>query len=268
VNWSNIKVLAVDDMRDILDYFQEIMSNLGISCDVAVSGEEALESIARQGPYDIYFVDWRMPGLDGIELSRRIKELGSENIVIMISAVEWSSIEEEARSAGVSRFLPKPLFASAIADCINECLGLDNLLAAKNLAPALAENFEGRRIILAEDIEVNREIVLSFLEPTSISVDCAENGAEAVRLFSAAPDKYDLIFMDVQMPEMDGYQATRRIRALGAPNAKLIPIVAMTANVFREDIEKCIDAGMNDHVGKPLDIEEVMSRLRKYLGKH
>jgi signal transduction histidine kinase/CheY-like chemotaxis protein len=125
--------------------------------------------------------------------------------------------------------------------------------------------YKGRRVLLVEDMEINREIVIALLEPTLLEIDCAENGIEAVRIFGEAPQKYDLIFMDVQMPEMDGYEATRRIRALDCPNAKTIPIIAMTANVFREDIEKCLNAGMNDHVGKPLAIEEVLDRLYKYL---
>jgi two-component system, sensor histidine kinase and response regulator len=114
-------------------------------------------------------------------------------------------------------------------------------------------------------VEINREIVLALFEPTSLEIDCAENGAEAVRKFSEAPGCYDLIFMDIQMPEMDGYEATRRIRALDMPKAKSIPIIAMTANVFREDVEKCIEAGMNSHVGKPLDFDEVLERLKSYL---
>jgi signal transduction histidine kinase/CheY-like chemotaxis protein len=127
------------------------------------------------------------------------------------------------------------------------------------------ESFEGCRILLAEDVEINREIVLSLLEPTSVMIDCAANGAEAVELFSASPGKYDMIFMDVQMPEMDCYEATQCIRTLDVPNAKSVPIVAMTANVFREDIEKCRAAGMDDHVGKPIDLDEVLSKMHKYL---
>jgi CheY-like chemotaxis protein len=122
--------------------------------------------------------------------------------------------------------------------------------------------------LLAEDVEINREIVLALLEPTGLSIDCAENGAQAVEMFKAAPEKYNLIFMDLQMPEMDGFEATRRIRAFEAelhPGSEGIPIVAMTANVFKEDVEKCLAAGMNDHVGKPLDMDEVMLRLKIYL---
>jgi PAS domain S-box-containing protein len=125
--------------------------------------------------------------------------------------------------------------------------------------------FAGRRILLAEDVEINREIVMALFEPTRLEIDCAENGIEAVRKFSEAPDAYDLIFMDVQMPEMDGYDATRRIRELDLPKAKTIPIIAMTANVFREDVEKCLEAGMNGHIGKPLNFEEVLEKLRVYM---
>jgi CheY-like chemotaxis protein len=125
--------------------------------------------------------------------------------------------------------------------------------------------YKGRKILLAEDVEINREIVLTLLEPTLLEIDCAENGTQAVSMFTEAPEKYDMIFMDIQMPEMDGYEATRCIRALDVPAAKKIPIVAMTANVFREDIERCIEAGMNDHLGKPLDFIMVMEKLRTYL---
>jgi CheY-like chemotaxis protein len=181
----------------------------------------------------------------------------------MISSTEWSVIADEARAAGVDRFLPKPLFPSDIADCINECLGRG---ASPEAVPrGGADVFTGRHLLLAEDVEINREIVLSLLEPTELEIDCAENGAEALRLFSENPDRYDMIFMDVQMPEMDGLEASRRIRALDYPKAKAVPIVAMTANVFREDIEKCLAAGMNDHVGKPLDMDAVLEKLRRYL---
>ena len=125
--------------------------------------------------------------------------------------------------------------------------------------------FKGKRLLLAEDVEINQEIVIALLEPTQLEIDCAGNGAEALRLFSEAPEKYDMIFMDVQMPEMDGYEATRRIRALGSSRAQEIPIVAMTANVFREDIEKCLAAGMNEHIGKPIDVKELLAALHKYL---
>jgi signal transduction histidine kinase/CheY-like chemotaxis protein len=267
VKRGNLRVLVVDDTKEILEYFLEIMQQLGISCDAAESGEAALTLLRRNAPYDIYFVDWKMPGMNGIELCRRLKEQDNgKSVVIMISATEWSVIEKDAKEAGVVKFLAKPLFVSAIADCINECLGLGNNLPERIEAEDSEYGcFKGYRIILAEDVEINREIVLALLEPTGLAIDCAENGKEALRIYSVTPDKYDMIFMDIHMPEMDGYEATRCVRTLGTPAAKRVPIVAMTANVFREDVERCMAAGMNDHIGKPLDFAQVMQKLHKYL---
>jgi CheY-like chemotaxis protein len=259
--------MAVDDDPDILAYFNEIMQRFGVSCDTAISGDEALALVTQKGDYHIYFVDWKMPGMDGIQLTYRLKERASGNsVVIMISAAEWTSVADEAKKAGVDKFLSKPLFPSSIADIINECLSIDR----RHMQEAqmdITGLFSGHHVLLAEDVEINREIVQALLEPSKLEIDCAENGREAVRMFSEAPEKYDMIFMDVQMPEMDGYEATRRIRALDTPKAKTIPIVAMTANVFREDVERCLEAGMNSHVGKPLDFNEVMIKLRTYLPK-
>jgi CheY-like chemotaxis protein len=266
-NWGNVKVLAVDDDPDILEYFAQIAAQMGFACDTASGSEEALRLIAEKGAYDIYFVDWKMPGVNGIELARRIKGnevQAAKSVIIMISATEWDFIQDEAKEAGVDKFLPKPLFPSPIADSINECLGVN--VTGGEIQTGETVSYQGRCILLAEDVEINQEIVLTLLEPTCLTIDCANNGAEALRMFSAAPEKYDMIFMDVQMPEMDGYEATRRIRALeNVPNAASIPIVAMTANVFREDVENCLAAGMNDHVGKPLDIDEIFEKLRKYI---
>jgi len=261
------RILAVDDDPDILSYFKNIARQFGVSCDTAASGTEALQLVEQNGSYNIYFVDWKMPGMDGIALTRALKakSSGSENpVAIMISAAEWSVIEGEAKEAGINRFLPKPLFPSAIADIIGDCLGGEYKVKKKK--PEIAGLFAGRRVLLAEDMEINREVVITLFDPTQLEVDCAGNGIEVIRKFSETPDKYDLIFMDVQMPEMDGYEATRRIRALDIPQAKTIPIIAMTANVFREDVERCINAGMNDHIGKPIDFEEVLNKLRFYFG--
>ena len=268
-DWSNIRTLVVDDDPATLEYFGEIMKGFGAFCDTAASGEEALRLIVRNGAYDVYFVDWRLPGIDGIELTETLKAKKKEAgnyFVIMMSATEWSLIEDDAKKAGVDKFISKPLFPSAIADVINECFGKDQL-QAENPAQGAAVTFEGRHILLAEDVDINREIVMALLEPTRMTIDIAENGAEAVRMFSEAPDKYDMILMDVQMPEMDGYEATRRIRALGTPKAANIPIIAMTANVFREDIERCIAAGMNSHIGKPINFDEVLDKLKTYLAQ-
>jgi signal transduction histidine kinase/CheY-like chemotaxis protein len=275
VNLNNVRILTVDDDPDILTYFRDITHELGVMCDTAISGEEALKLVNQKGNYHIYFVDWKMPGMDGIQLARELKaqtlkaytqklQTSENSVVIMISAAEWSAVAEEAKNAGVDKFLSKPLFPSVIAEIINECLSVDKELVEKSLAN-IAGVFAGRRVLLAEDVDINREIVKTLLEPTHLQIDCAENGAEAVRMFSEAPEKYDMIFMDIQMPEMDGYDAARHIRALKIPKAKTVPIVAMTANVFKEDVERCLEAGMNSHVGKPLDFKEVLEKLNKYL---
>jgi len=267
INLSNIRIMTVDDDPDILKYFFEIVQSFGIMCDIATSGEKALQLIDKNGSYHIYFIDWKMPVMDGLQLTREIKSRVSQNsIVIMISALEWSAIADEAKAAGVDKFLSKPLFPSTIAEVINECLGVDKRQSERSQAADIAGIFAGRRILLAEDVEINREIVQTLLEPTKVEIDFAENGAEAVRKFTENPKKYEMIFMDIQMPEMDGYEATRRIRALDIMMAKTIPIVAMTANVFKEDIERCLEAGMNSHIGKPIDFDEVLKTLHSFLG--
>jgi len=268
VNFRNLRVLFVDDDDNIREYFEDIAKRLGFNCDIAASGAEALGMIRKNPPYDICFIDWKMPYMDGMELSLEIRKGGeARSIIVMISAHEVAGIEDVAKSVGVDRFLSKPLFPSAISNIISESLGVK---AALDTAEEEDENnetddFSGRRILLAEDVDINREIVIALLEPLSLEIECAANGQEAVKMFSEAPTRYDLIFMDVQMPEMDGYEATRLIRASGLPQSREIPIIAMTANVFREDVEQCLAIGMNEHVGKPLNFADVLAILRKYL---
>ncbi|MDR2051186.1 MAG: response regulator [Deltaproteobacteria bacterium] len=263
----NIRILAVDDDPDIREYFTELTRQSGVACDTASSAPEALRLMEEGGFYDIYFVDWQMPGMNGADLAARIRrDKAEQSVVVMISASDWNQIGDEAKKS-VDKFLPKPLFRASIFECINECLlrAGDKFEEEDNAQGGEEGQFEGYRVLLVEDIEINREIVLSLLDPTLLEIDCAENGAEALRMFKEAPGRYDMILMDVQMPEMDGYEATRRIRALGTPLALEVPIVAMTANAFREDIEHCLQAGMNDHLGKPLDYNGVILMLRKYL---
>jgi CheY-like chemotaxis protein len=262
---ENVRILVVDDDPDILEYFVDVMQRMGLSCDTAASADDALRLVEQNSAYDICFVDWKLPGMNGIELTSKLKSRELDRVVvIMISATEWSVIEEDAKKAGVDKFLPKPLFPSALADVINECFGAGRGQKSESeteIVPCL----EGYHVLLAEDVEINREIVSILLKPTLLDIDFAENGKEAVRMFSESPEKYDVIFMDVQIPEMDGYEATRRIRGLDIPKAGSIPIIAMTANVFKEDIEKCRDVGMNGHIGKPLDMDDVFALLKTYL---
>jgi CheY-like chemotaxis protein len=264
LNWSSIRILSVDDDPEVLQYFRDSMVRFNAHCDTAASAEEALNLVGQNGHYDIYFVDYNMPGTNGIELTKLLKAKPGNAAVVLISAIDSSYIEEDAKKAGIDKFMSKPLFPSTIADMVGQCMGMDQYREqeARTDSPDV---FPGRCILLVEDVEVNREIVMALLEPTLLKIDCAVNGVEAVRMFSDAPEKYDLIFMDIQMPEMDGYEATGRIRALDNRYAKTIPIVAMTANVFRKDIERCEEAGMNGHIGKPLNLDDVMDKLRTFL---
>ncbi len=265
VDWSKLRILVVDDSLDQLDYFRNIAARLGIGgLQTAQSGEEACLLIEQEPPFDLYFVDWKMPGMNGMELTRRIKALGKQSVVIMISAAEWGRIEEEAQQAGVDKFLAKPIFASSVADCISEYAG-STMLLQQDQEDDSNGCYAGHCILLAEDVEINQEIVIALFEHTGLLIECARTGLEALEMFEAGINRYEIIFMDIHMPEMDGYEATRRIRKLTHSRASEIPIIAMTANVFREDIEKCLEAGMDAHVGKPLNFDEVNNILRRYL---
>ncbi|MDR0645366.1 MAG: response regulator [Treponema sp.] len=272
----SIRLMVVDDDPELLQYFGEIVERFGFSYDLASGGEEALALIEKNGPYSFYFIDWKMPGLNGIELSRKIKEndVRNNSVIIMISATEWSIIEKEAKTAGVDKFLSKPFFPSSIMDCINDYLGTEYSPADEKAVGDNSGCFEGYHILLAEDVPINQEIFIALLEHTKLGIDCADNGAKALDMYQAETEKYDAILMDVQMPDVDGFEATRRIRTFEAEHysasntselPKKIPIIAMTANVFQEDIDKCLAAGMNDHLGKPIDIDEVITKLSHYL---
>jgi CheY-like chemotaxis protein/two-component sensor histidine kinase len=263
---ENMRVLIVDDEHTVCAYFSDLFGQIGLQCTTAANGFDACKTIEESGPYDIYFIDWRMPGMDGIELTRNIKAYakGRPSVVVMISSADWAVIKDMALDAGVSKYLLKPLFSSAIIDCRNECLGLDTADGDENTEINTGK-FAGKKLLVAEDVEINREILISLLEDTGISIDCAENGLEALDMVSAAPNKYDMILMDIQMPKMDGLEATRRIRALPMPNVTNLPIIAMTAHVFKSDIEECLAAGMDDHIGKPFDIDDVQKKLNKHL---
>ncbi len=264
---DNIRVLAVDDSEDVLTYFRYLFEPGKIVCDTAVSGRAALAQVQKNAaaPYNVIFIDWMMPEMDGIELTRRIKMLDHDNsVIIMISATEWSVIEKEALDAGVQHFIQKPLFSSVIMDCINECLADKSLSQRPSVAKTKEELFAGKTILLADDMEINREIVIALLEGTGVQIHCVENGKEAVEKYQMQPQLFDLILMDIHMPEMDGFEATQKIRSLeNCPEAQRVPIIAMTANVFREDIEKCLECGMNEHIGKPIDLDELIEKIKK-----
>jgi PAS domain S-box-containing protein len=279
IDLSKVHCLVVDDSEDILEYFTSIGDRYGIRFSGVDGAGGALALLDRGEEYDVYFIDWKMPGMNGAQLTKEIKRrTGSMGVVVMISAYDWHDIEQEATTAGVDKFLKKPLFPSPVVDCINEVLGKAAMAACAAKGEEEGDGggeygtikdgaFSDRRLLLAEDVEINREIVTTLLEPSGIRIDVAENGVEAVEMFAKDPGRYDLVFMDMQMPEMDGLEATERIRAMQDPRAQRVPIVAMTANVFREDVERCLAAGMDDHLGKPLYFEEVVEKLKKYLPK-
>ncbi|MDR1732727.1 MAG: response regulator [Synergistaceae bacterium] len=266
---ENLRVLVVDDSERSLKCFSSLAEGLGIVCDVAKSTEEACRVLDEEGEraFSLVFVDWHMPDGDGAERVRILKERhGRKNVVVMASGSEWGNIRTEAENAGAGAFLPKPFFPSNLVNCIEEYLGRTKVSDAQTEPEEALEGcFEGRRILLAEDVEINQEIVIALLEETRVDIEPVQNGLEAVEAFKKNPEKYDLILMDIHMPEMDGYQATRTIRSLGIPRAAEIPVVAMTANVFREDVERCLAAGMNDHIGKPIDINEIIKKLKHWL---
>ena len=265
VKRDDIHILVVDDDTSVLEYFTAVAQRYHFHCDVATDGEEALEKLKATGHYDIFFIDLIMQGMDGIELAAKIREETADNApIIMISSAEWSDFGEDARTIGVNKFVRKPLFASVIMDTICENLCAD--MSLEEYVEDKVPDYKDYHILLAEDIEINREIVYALLKPTGITITSAEDGLIALNTFSENPERFDMIFMDMQMPEMDGNTASVKIRSLDHPHAKRIPIVAMTANVFQEDIDRCLAAGMNDHIGKPLDYDDVLGKMKKYLG--
>jgi len=267
VNWSAIRVLATCGAEEIQGYFLQAARRLGFVCDISADSKQALSLIKKSDAYDIVFLDGKIPDIaDLIESVRKVRQFGQDRkqiqIAAIVSTLEWEILSEKFRSSGIDHYLSKPLLPHCITDCLRACFRVHDTPKKQEQEN---KDFTGRRALLAEDLEINQDIVKALLEPTHLEIVCAGNGMEAVEFFSESPEKYDIILMDVQMPEMDGYAATRRIRSLAAPNARTIPIIAMTANVFREDVEQCLAAGMNDHIGKPIVLDEVIKKLRKYL---
>ncbi len=270
---EDLRVLVIDDSYETCDYFKSIMDGFGVACDHALSGAEAIRRIqqtqAQGKPYHILFVDWRMPEMDGIETVRRVKDLLEENaLVIMISGADLSDVRQEAMQAGVHHFVSKPLFPSEVFNVLTSILNADSdKLPIKEHSVNVVPDLTAYTVLLAEDMEFNREVAISMLEVTHCAIDQAKDGREALDMFTADPTRYGCILMDMQMPEMDGLTATRAIRALDIPWAKKIPIVAMTANVFRDDIAQCLAAGMDDHIGKPIEDSTLYEKLAFYLQK-
>jgi signal transduction histidine kinase/CheY-like chemotaxis protein len=267
---TDLRLLVADDNSDVTDYFASMLASYSMKCDIAHSGAEALALIAdaakADAPYDIIFLDWTMPVMNGADTAREINAAGYPGVIVMISAKDWADMEDAMLPLGVTNFIAKPVLPSMLYDKIVQLT--DKALAMRkghNGRPAAngRHDWTGKRLLLVEDIEINREIMMGILEETGIEIVCSENGLEAVRRFEAG-ESYDLVLMDVQMPVLDGIGATKRIRTMGCSSAGKVPIVAMTANAFKEDIQQCLDAGMNGHIAKPIEIDSLMAALESY----
>jgi len=271
ISTDDIKLMIIENDSDVRNRFISIVEKFGIKTDAVSNIEEALtlveESNKTKKAYDIIFLDFDMPGNGGIEVIEKISSNIDKNTVIIITTfLKWHEIEDDARQYNITRYIIKPLFPSSVLDAIIDVVG--NTLKPPDLK---ATGIQGETvdlsdltILLVEDIEINREIFLALFEHTRISVDIAENGLIAVNKFLEDPSRYDLILMDIQMPEMDGHEATKRIREMDYQRAKEIPIIAMTANAFKEDVDRCLECGMNDHIAKPIDEKTVIDKILQY----
>ena len=268
---EEMRVLVVDDDNDTCEHAAVLLKGMGVNVDWALNGFEAIEKVRSACEddgrcYDVCFIDWCMPELDGIETARRMRRyVGPDVLIIIISAYDWSGIEEQAKAAGVNAFIAKPFFAS----------NLYNMLLTVSRKPELGfsavgnketYDFGGKKVLLVEDNELNMEIASELLKFVNLQVEHAENGKVAVNIFRNSKEKeYALIFMDIQMPLMNGYDAARCIRSSEHPAAGTIPIIAMTANAFNDDVQAAFDAGMNGHLAKPIDVEVLYKTIARYI---
>ena len=259
---EEMSVLVIDDDPIACEHAELVLGQVGIGCDVAESGAKGIEMAklrdARRDPYNLILVDWRMPEMDGIETTRRIREaVGHSTPIIILTSYNWDEVVDEALSAGVDTFVPKPLFASTVLDEFETAFKKRSASAPQRLA-----DLDGRRILVAEDAAINAEILTMILAERNMEADVAEDGSIAVSKFSAhEPGYYDAILMDMRMPVMDGLEATRAIRSLNREDAKGIPIIALTANAFDEDVQRSMHAGLNAHLSKPVDPESIYETL-------
>ena len=267
---EGLKALVVDDDFNTCDSVTKMLVKVGMRAEWTLSGKEAVlrarQSIEMSDVYHAYIIDWRLPDMNGIEVTRQIRSLHDDTPIIILTAYDWSDIEVEAKAAGVTAFCSKPMFLSDLRETLMSALGQKQTDAAQELLPQKDADFKGRHILLVEDNELNREIAQEILREYGFRVDTAENGAVAVeKVSTAAPGSYDLVLMDVQMPVMDGYTATRQIRALENPALAGVPILAMTANAFDEDRRRAMESGMNGFLSKPIVIGDLVQELHKIL---
>ena len=267
---EGLKALVVDDDFNTCDSVTKMLVKVGMRSEWTLSGKEAVlrarQSMEMGDAFHAYIIDWRLPDMNGIEVTRQIRSLGDDTPIIILTAYDWSDIEVEARAAGVTAFCAKPMFMSDIRDTLMTAIGQKQAEAEAEILPTAGSDFRGKCILLVEDNELNSEIAAEILNEYGFLVDTAENGAEAVeKVKNSKPGNYDLVLMDVQMPVMDGYEATKQIRALDNPALAGITILAMTANAFDEDKKKALECGMDGFLSKPIVIEELISILQKNL---
>ena len=267
INPEEMSVLIIDDDEVACEHARLVLEKAGISSEIAMSGAEAVEKVklrhARRTPYNLILVDWKMPDMDGVETTRRIREIvGNESAIIILTAYRWDDVLEEALQAGVDSFIPKPLFATVVIEEFKSAIKKKSMQGGE----VKKADLSGKRILLAEDMQVNAEIMLMVLEMREMLVDTAENGRIALEKFEESePGYYDAILMDVRMPEMDGLEATKRIRGLEREDAKQIPIIALTANAFDEDVQRSLQVGMNAHLSKPVEPERLYQTLEEFI---
>ena len=261
-----LEVLIIDDDEVLLETACDTLTALGTNPQIAESEDTALTKLVAKKEagksYDVIILDWKMPGTDGVELTKKIREIAGNDIsILLVSAYDWTQIEENAKHAGIDGFISKPLFRSSLFKKISEVLGLEQNAASQEENNS---DLQGMNILVAEDMDVNWEIISTLLGMYGINSRRAENGRVAVEMLkNIQPAEYDVVFMDIQMPEMNGLEATRRIRKLENPYAAGIPIIAMTADAFSENVAECLEAGMNSHIAKPIDINNVIKELKK-----
>ena len=264
---GEMSVLVVDDDPVACEHARLVLEKAGIACDVVYSGAEALEAVklrhARSNPYNLILVDLKMPDMDGVETAREIRKIiGQESAIIIITAYRWDDVMEDAIDAGVDGFVAKPLFANAIIEEFSSALHRKNAAAE----PKPGTDLKGRRILLAEDVDINADIIMMVLAMREMTCERVSNGREAVDRFTESkPGFYDAILMDIRMPEMDGLEATGVIRSLDREDAKSVPIIALTANAFDEDVQRSLQAGMNAHLSKPIDNDALFAILEELI---
>lgn len=268
---ASLPVLVVDDEQDSCESACEILRSIGMEAEYVLDGDSALARIAQAKEtgkdFSAVILDWKMPGKDGLKTAKEIRRTGGPVPIVVLSAYDWTDIEEEAQEAGIDAFISKPMFKSKLIHALQSVLGGSGKTEGINALDTFQQqDYSGIRVLLAEDNDINVEVAQELLGIVGIQAETAMNGQLAVDcVLEKEPGYYDLIFMDIQMPVMNGYEAAQVIRSSGREDLRSIPIIAMTANAFADDIQKSREAGMDDHISKPVDLERLEEVLRKWI---